>query len=284
MKMLNFFGLGFSLFLEKYKRALVTIIIFSLLIFSISWIINNGFLSILNSNKLFEQDETYNLNSSSPNQNSVLNQILYDLQFGKYEYAIKNIASAQEIFPNDKKILDIKSKLFDELKIDFKFNYLPDRRRKLTTRNPSINIELTHNDPYYLTINCSEENFLYVLQVKNSGEIVNLFPSDYASEMNPFPGGSLRIPKNYDWFYLDSISTPGFETIYLLACRWPQKHLEQMIEELKDVVDLDQIKEITSQIMDHFQRAEETADKLPGLVYSEYKFRHIVGNQSLLSL
>ena len=192
---------------------------------------------------------------------------------GNYALARKRIEDRLRKSPDDREIKKLKSLLMGSLEVNFKFNYLPGRRRQISTRGPSADLVLTRKDPYYLIVHPSDKCFLYLFQLESSGELAKLFPnSKYVPTPNPVPGGPIRVPDGYEWFYLDD--TPGTETIYLIASRWRQKALETLCAKLESEDDTYQKREIIREILFRLEREAQTTDDIPGLVFAKHQFRH----------
>ena len=192
---------------------------------------------------------------------------------GNYEFAMERIGERLEMNPDDNVFQKLQALLMERLEIDLRFNYLPGRRSQITTRSTSAELVLTKNDPYYLVIHSSEKCYLYLCQLQSSGKLVKLFPnSKHVPTSNPVPGGPIRIPDGYDWFYLDDI--PGNETIYLVASRWRQNFLEKLFAQLESERDAEKERQIIQKIVSRLEREEQATDNIPGLVSAKYQFRH----------
>ncbi len=191
----------------------------------------------------------------------------------EYDVAMEKLQKKLKEYPDDRALQNLYSQLTDSLKIDFKFNYLPGRRREIATRGPLDEIVLTQKDPYYLIVHSSEKCFLYLFQLQSSGELAKLFPnSRYVPTSNPVPGGPIRIPDGSDWFYLDDV--PGTETLYLLASRWRQEGLETLVGRLESEENAKKKKEIIETILSRMEREEQATDRVPGLVFAKQQFKH----------
>jgi len=189
----------------------------------------------------------------------------------EYDTAKELIARGLKANPSDNSLKDWQSKLMDELKINFKFRYLPGRRRDIAPSSSS-DLVLTSEDPYYLKVHLSDKCYLYVFQLDSSGNLDQLFPSKYVPTSNPVPPGPLRIPDGADWFYLDDVS--GEETIYLVASRWENKKLEELIARLAAERELTLKRELIEQILSRLRLEKGSAKELPGLAFGEYRFLH----------
>lgn len=152
----------------------------------------------------------------------------------------------------------------DTLDVEFKFYYLPASPSNSVIER-DYGAALSADEPYHLTVSASEPCHLTVLQRRSSGKLVQLFPNrKYSSLENPIPRGTLRLPENEDWIYLDEI--PGTETIYLVASKWPQTVLEDVLA--------DQSHRLSAEVQAYLSRQAKAAIESPGLVYSEYQFEH----------
>jgi|GEM_PF-2577721 len=192
---------------------------------------------------------------------------------GNYDIARARIRERLRTNPDDYEAKNLRSFLMDSLEIDFKFNYLPDRRQKVTTRSASSDAVLTAEDPYYLIIHSSDQCYLYVFQLGSSDQLARLFPDPmYVPILNPVPGGPMRIPDGYEWFYLDN--TAGNETIFLVASRWRQKALEMLCSQLELEDNTTKNRRIVAEILASIEREGEAAKDVPGLVFAKYQFRH----------
>ena len=192
---------------------------------------------------------------------------------GNYALAKTRIEEGLRKTPNDSEMNKMRLLLTEDLEIDFKFNYLPGRRRQITTREISDQVVLTREDPYYLIVHSSDKCFLYIFQLQSSGELARLFPnSRYVPTSNPVPGGPIRIPDGYEWFYLDD--TPGTEMIYLVGSRWRQKILEELCAQLESEDRVNEKAEIIRKILSRLEREEQATESIPGLVFAKHQFRH----------
>jgi hypothetical protein len=217
---------------------------------------------------------------SSPSalDSATYQEIVQSISKGQYGDAVERLSQVLKTNPGLKGLKDLNSQLMDELNVDFKFNYLPGRRRQIMTRQTSPGVVLTQKDPYYLIVNSSEPCYLYLFQLQSSGELAQLFPNKkYAPTVNPVPGGPIRVPDGYDWFYLDDV--PGTETIYLLASRWQQSEIETLSARFELEKDSEQKAVTTKDILSRLQREEGAADKLPGLAFAKHQFRHEVSSK-----
>lgn len=161
----------------------------------------------------------------------VSSQISSLLGLGDYSAAKSLLQDVLRKNPADPVARRLSSLLTEDLDVDFRFNYLPGRTRKITVRGTGAPMALSRNDPYYLVVHPVTKCFLYVFQHRSSGDLVRLFPNGkWVPTRNPVPGGPIRIPDGVDWFYLDDV--PGTEVIYLIACRWRQRHLEELTSRL----------------------------------------------------
>jgi hypothetical protein len=201
------------------------------------------------------------------------NEISQAMREGKYDIALEKLQAELAVNPSDADLRLLHSQLMDELRIDFKFNYLPGRRGQVMTQQTSPGVFLTEKDPYYLIVQSAEPCYLYLFQLQSSGELTELFPNKkYVPTVNPVPGGPIRIPDGYGWFYLDDV--PGTETIYLLASRWQQSEIESLSARLEVGKDSEEKAMTTRDILSRLQREEGAADKLPGLAFAKHQFRH----------
>jgi hypothetical protein len=204
---------------------------------------------------------------------AIVNELSKAIAGGEYDAAIELLLQKRNEYPDDMALKNLYSQLMDSLRIDFKFNYLPGRRQQIATRGPLDEIVLTRKDPYYLIVHSSERCYLYLFQLKSSGEWVKLFPnSKYVPTSNPVPGGPIRIPDGSDWFYLDDI--PGTETLYLLASKWRQEGLENLFTQLESEENKKKKEEIMGKILSGLEREEQATGHIPGLVFAKHQFRH----------
>lgn len=192
---------------------------------------------------------------------------------GDYDSAISQVERKLNEDPDSMHLKDLWSQLMDELKIDFTFNYLPGQKKHITTRSLSTGLKMTSKDPYYLMVHASHKCYLYILQKDSSGNVFPLFSNpEFVSISNPVPPGPLRIPEGFKWFYLDNV--PGIETIYVLASRWKNKKLEELISRVGSEKDVIKKRELAHQILSRLKVEEKATDKVPGLVYGIHQFIH----------
>ena len=206
---------------------------------------------------------------------SLVAEIQTAVEEGNYEFALERIKEGLETNPDENALRRLQALLMDDLEIDFRFNYLPGRRRQISARSTSTDLALTDKDPYYMLIHVSEKCYIYLCQLQSSGKLVKLFPnSKYVPTSNPVPGGPIRIPDGYDWFYLDDL--PGTETVYLIASRWQQDSLEKLFAQLESERDAQMEKQIIQKIISRLESEGKATDDVPGLVYAKHQFKHEV--------
>jgi hypothetical protein len=202
-----------------------------------------------------------------------ISEIESAINAGQYDSVRQHLDFAMKAQPDNKIIQEYYGELMHELKLDFKFTYLPGRRREVSTHQISGEMILTKNDPYYLVVHATEKCYLYLFQLQSSGELTLLFPnSKYAPDQNPIQGGSIRIPDGYEWFYLDE--TPGIETIYLLASRWPQRDIETLSSKFESLKNPIEKTSVVRDILLHLQHDEQVTHTIPGLVFAKHQFKH----------
>ncbi len=227
--------------------------------------------SVAIDNVEFDSEQTLTLKDKINPVDEIRNLI----NAGQYDTARQRLGLALGTAPDNTMLSDLLSQLMEELEVDFQFNYLPGPKRKEMTRKPSSEIGLTENDPYFFLVSSSGKCFLYMFQLQSSGNLTILFPnSGYVSERNPFPGGTLRMPKDYQWFYLEA-SEGGTETIYVIASRWRNEALEDLIKRYQETTVLDENLQIKDQIIKRLELEEQETDALPGLVVGKHQFTHI---------
>ena len=255
-------NLKMILFWDKIKWPSLSITVLGLLGLSLFMIFREGVPSIVKTPK------------EKRVHSNIADNIYKKIEAGHYDTAIDNFELELKKNPRDVSLKHLKSLLMDELKIDFKFKYLPGRRRETTMRVLSADLVLTQEDPYYLTVHASDHCFLYIYQIDNSNNLTQLFPnSSFVPTTNPIPPGPLRIPDGFDWFYLDDV--PGVETIYLVVSRWRQKELEELSKSFETVLDnAEARRQLLKRFLARLQVEEQATDDLPGLVYGKYQFTH----------
>ncbi|MEW6619230.1 MAG: DUF4384 domain-containing protein [bacterium] len=199
-------------------------------------------------------------------------QIYKMIVSGDYDTAITKLNQRLKTNPEDASLKNLYSLLMDELKVDSKFHYLPAQKRFVTAKTPSDTLILTSNDPYYLTTYASDYCYLYIFQLNSSGVLKQLFPGKDIPTPNPIPPGPLRIPNDANWFSLDDI--PGTEKIYLVASRWRQEGLEELTARLNAERELTYKRDLTEKLVSHLIHNDQVTDKLPGLVFGMYQFKH----------
>jgi hypothetical protein len=185
---------------------------------------------------------------------------------GDYDEAIALIKAN----PDDINLKKLYSQLTQELTIDFKFHYLPNRKW-LNTADTSDNLILTSKDPYYLTVHASDYCYLYIFQLSSSGDIRQLFPSNKVPTTNPIPPGKLRIPDVPYWLYPDDVS--GIEQIYLVATRWRHENLEELIAKLNAERNPIFKRKLIDKIILRLQHEDKSTDRIGGLVFGMYEFK-----------
>ena len=190
---------------------------------------------------------------------------------GRYDVAQQIIDEGLVENTEDVALQELRQQLSEELRVDFKFNYLPDRRKLLTTKSMSDELVLTPQDPYYLSVHASDDCYLYLLQIDAEGHLQQLFPnSKYVPTRNPIPPGPLRIPDGPDWFYLDDVS--GSERIYLVAARWRHQELEELGELLGSEKDATRQEHLLDRLVSRLMLEDRATDDLPGLVFGTFQF------------
>lgn len=82
---------------------------------------------------------------------------------------------------------------------------------------------------FHVTLN--QQAHLYFLLLSSQGDAVGLFPDPRTGRMNPLPAGTtVRIPAGTGAFVLDS--TPGTETLHLIATKQPLADLQERLRAL----------------------------------------------------
>lgn len=192
---------------------------------------------------------------------------LYD---GNYELILKefdeNRIEAKEFSPS----------LFDTLSVEFKLTYLPDNNTPL--QSDIKKISLNSSEPYHLIVDVSEKCYLYVLQQTSSNTMVQLFPNkEYSSLDNPLDARELRIPEGTQWIYLDKFA--GKETIYLIATRWRQKKLENLLQALNSMPsDSGSLRPIQQGLLEYLDNQHFGSRYFPNIAFSKYEFAHEKGD------
>ncbi|MCJ7634816.1 DUF4384 domain-containing protein [Candidatus Bathyarchaeota archaeon] len=258
------------IFRRKILRLLKAVLMYALIIMFIG-----GVYYVLHKRQTFAKHDVgiEGAPSGRAPVSSQVTEVVAAINEGNYDLAKAKIEEELKRDPGNSEMKRWQSLLMRNLEIDFKFNYLPGRKQQITTRGTSPGAALTQKDPYYLNVHSFDQCFLYLFQLQSSGELAKLFPnSKYVPTSNPVPGGPIRIPDGYDWFYLDD--TPGTETIYLVASRWRQKTLEMLCAKLESEDKVEEKRKIIKEILFRLEREERSTESIPGLTFGKYQFKH----------
>jgi len=199
---------------------------------------------------------------------NIYEEIEKNLYEGNYENASETINKNLKENLKDKKLQEYWKKLNNELKVDFKFMYLP--KRKGIYEKKEKELELSQKDPYYFDFFISKECYLYLFQLTSKNDLIIHFPSKKVRTRNPVPPGPFRIPDNSTWFYVDDFE--GEEKIYLVASLWQNKRIEELIEKINSEREEKFKKELIKELLERIEIEKSSTDKISGLVYGEIKF------------
>ncbi|HOX84531.1 MAG TPA: DUF4384 domain-containing protein [bacterium] len=167
----------------------------------------------------------------------------------------------QEIQKNH--LAELSAELQDQLEVTFYFKYdLPQAVPAVDDR-----LQLPINTRYWIVLHPSETCYIYLLQCNTAGEWQQLFPNTkYAEGENPSTSGEIYIPK-YGRFLNET--GQGTERLYLLATRWRQDYLENLI--LKAVQNADH----EQPLLDYIELNLGAKLAHAGIVCKEFAFDHL---------
>lgn len=190
--------------------------------------------------------------------------LLEDLFNADYALALVHLDREKDLHP------DLWKMVYDSLSVQFNFTYLPQHSKNKTIFDVN-SVKLNSDEPYHMLYTFSEESFVYLFQQNSDGDFVCLFPEEkYSSNRNPVQTNLLRIPEGIHWLYLNG--EPGAVSIYLIASRWQQKKLGNIISLLSDNESHLNAQESLEY---YLEKTSLSAAEIPGLVFSEYHFEHI---------
>ena len=180
--------------------------------------------------------------------------VLKALAQGEYGQAWRKIERHQ--------LAGLAETLQNELVVPFYFKY--DLPAAAPMRNDRLQLPI--KTPYYIILDPGESCYIYLLQCNSAGEWRQLFPNDqYADGENPYSSGEIYIPK-YGRFLNET--GPGKETLYLLASRWRQEKLENLIQKVVHSSTEEK------QILDYINNSLEAKHEFHGVVCKKYEFDH----------
>jgi hypothetical protein len=157
----------------------------------------------------------------------------------------------------------------NELKVELKIRCELDQK----TDDSSEQLVLTSKDPYYISLQASDQCYVYIFQLDSSKKLVQLLPNPmFTKNDNPISSGQLRIPDSPAFFHLDD--TVGSETIYLVASRWRQEKLEDFKINFGENVNEESKSDLSKQFLSLMNDYDKSTGKLPGLVFGKLKFTH----------
>lgn len=194
------------------------------------------------------------------------------LYAGDYENLLKLIRDNLKNNPSDYKLKNYWENLNNELSVDFKFMYLP-KRKKIYEANKMAGLYLTQKDPYYFKLFISKKCYLYLFQITSDNQFIPHFPSNKSSTKNPVPPGPFRIPDGLEWIYPDN--NQGEEKIYLIATLWRNLAIEELMQKILAERDEEYKKEHIENLLRRIEIEREATEMLPGLVFGELKFENI---------
>lgn len=189
-----------------------------------------------------------------------------------YERALKLAEEGAGRRPQDQEWLDLHRELMTDLKVDFRFHYLPQRRLPARTAG-SDQVRLGPDDGYYLTVHPSDRCHLYLLRQTSAGELIRLCPNDrYVPTPNPVLAELQRVPDGFGWLRVDP--GPGVEKIYLVAARWRLSALEGLLNEWEAARDPGARRSLVDKVVARLEVEGRLAERVPGLAYAFYQFHH----------
>ena len=153
--------------------------------------------------------------------------------------------------------------LHEGLGVSFFFKY--DMLEQAPVHNDRLQLPI--KTPYYAILSPQESCYLYFLQRNTAGEWRLLFPQTLeAGGGNPVIADSLWIPENGRFL---NETGPGTETLYLLATRWRQEKLEQLVTAVTGSSGHEQ------QILDYIDSGLTAKLEYPGVVCKKIAFDHL---------
>lgn len=191
---------------------------------------------------------------------------------GRYDEAFSLLDQGLASSPSDPALLRINRELKQDLQLGFDFFYLREQKWPVLRGGESSEVVLKPGDAYYLTLRTSAPAYLYVLQVSSTGKVTVLCPNrTYVPNANPVPPGKYRVPDGYG--FLRVAPEAGTERLYVVAARWRQTVLEQLIGRVASEAEPAARSRFIEQLTTRLDLEQRETDKLPGLSFGTFVFR-----------
>ena len=203
---------------------------------------------------------------------SAAERVLVARETGRYDEAYSLLDQGLAVSPSDPALLQINRELRQDLQLGFDFFYLREQKWPILRGNESSEVVLRPGDAYYLTLRTSALAYLYVLQVSSTGTMTVLCPNrKYVPNANPVPPGKYRVPDGYG--FLRVAPDAGTERLYVVAARWRQAVLEQLIGRVASEVEPAARTRVIEELTTRLELERRATDTLPGLSFGTYAFR-----------
>lgn len=190
---------------------------------------------------------------------------------GHYDELFALIEEGLVSNPSDPRLAAINRELREDLQLEFNFFYQREEQLPVVHGDDSSQVALKPGDAYYLEVRPSATAYLYVFQISSTGRLLVLFPNPvYGSNANPVSPGSYRIPD--DNLSLRVAPEAGLRRLYVVAGRWRQTRLEQMLEEIAVQADPGARTRLIDELTARLDLEERATDLLPGLSFGTYVF------------
>jgi len=218
------------------------------------------------------QPEAVSQDVPAESEASPAERVLDARETGRYDEAYSLLDQGLALSPSDPALLQISRELRQDLQLGFDFFYLREQKWPVVRGGESSEVVLKPGDAYYLTLRTSALAYLYVLQISSTGKVTVLCPNRmYVPNANPVPPGKYRVPDGYG--FLRVAPEAGTERLYVVAARWRQPVLEQLIgraaTEAEPAAHTRVIEELTTRL----ELEQRATDRLPGLSFGTYAFR-----------